>query len=248
METASEACRFLRGRADSRPEGLPRAGSNRDGILRRWTGRESKRKRSRAPPSPRPIEPRAIQRSRDASETLRRRAGKRTSVAAQRKAVGLDHEHADCGHEDMVWLPPSSMEVEQRPLARKSFCLKCGLVRNVGSDRARPIGFWTAAIIRIRESLEREHRRSPQAIAKLPAAQLRLILRQMIATPGFDDPYAMTRTAQVELVWRAIQKYRPDVPVAVVEDALLDAAPPKKKGKGTERRLRATALDGESRV
>lgn len=164
-------------------------------------------------------------------------------MVAQRKMVGVDHEHADCGHEDMVWLPPSSKEVEQRPLARKSFCLKCGLVRNVGSDRARPIGFWTAAIVRIRAALEREHRRSPGAIAKLPAAQVRLILRDMIATPGFDDPYAMTKTAQVELVWRAIRKYRPDVPVAIVEDALLESAPPKRKGRAAGRTVRVLTLE-----
>ena len=162
-------------------------------------------------------------------------------MAAQRKVVGLDHEHADCGHHEMLWLPPSSKEVEQRPLARKSFCLKCGLVRNVGSDRARPIGFWTAAVVRIREALEREHRRSPGAIAKLPAAQLRLILREMISTPGFDDPYAMTKTAQVELVLRAIHKYRPDVPKAIVEDAVLEAVPdPKRKSRGPRARPRAT--------
>ncbi len=146
-------------------------------------------------------------------------------MAEPKKRIGVDHEHVDCGHEEMVWLPPSSAEVEQRALLRKSFCLRCGLVRNVGSDRARPIGFWTSAVVRIRNALEREHRRSPGAIAKLPAAQVRLILREMIATPGFDDPYAMTRSAQVELVLAAIHKVRPDVPRAIVEDAV-EGEPP----------------------
>lgn len=152
-----------------------------------------------------------------------------------RKRVGVDHEHVDCGHEEMVWLPPSSAEVEQRPLVRKSFCLKCGLVRNVGSDRARPIGYWTSAIVRIRNALEREHRRSPGAIAKLPAAQVRLILRAMIATPGFDDPYAMTKSAQVELVLRAIHSVRPDVPRSIVEDAI-EGEPPKENAKRRAKR------------
>lgn len=156
-----------------------------------------------------------------------------------KKRVGLDHEHVDCGHEEMVWLPPSSAEVEQRPLVRKSFCLRCGLVRNVGSDRARPIGFWTSAVVRIRNALEREHKRSPHAIAKLPAAQVRLILREMIATPGFDDPYAMTKTAQVELVLRAIHKVRPDVPRAIVEDAV--------EGEGAKALERKSRAPGEKR-
>ena len=162
------------------------------------------------------------------------------------RPVGVDHEHVDCGHEEMVWLPPSSAEVEQRALRRKSFCLKCGLVRNVGSDRALPIGFWTGAVIRIRNTLEREHRRAPHAIAKLPAAQVRLILREMIATPGFDDPYAMTRTAQVELVTKAIHKVRPDVPRALIEDAV-DGEPPRPKkpgAKGPARGARPTARPG----
>jgi hypothetical protein len=143
-------------------------------------------------------------------------------MEAPRKRVGVDHDHLDCGHEEMVWLPPSSRQVEQRPLVKTSFCLRCGLVRNAGSDRARPLGYWTAAIVKIRESMEREHRRSPGAIAKIPAAQVRLMLREMIATPGFDDPYAMTKSAQVELVLRAIHKVRPDVPRALVEDAVAE--------------------------
>lgn len=169
-------------------------------------------------------------------------------MAQQGKRLGLDHEHLDCGHEEMVWLPPSSASVEQRPLVRKSFCLRCGLVRNVGSDRARPIGFWVQAIVRIREGLEREHRRSPQAIAKLPASQVRLILREMIKTPGFDDPYAMTKSAQVELVLRAIHGVRKDVPRALVEDAIdgegarvVERARGKKKKKQQQQQQRAAA-------
>ena len=155
-------------------------------------------------------------------------------MSAPPKRVGVDHEHVDCGHEEMVWLPPSSALVEQRPLVRKSFCLRCGLVRNVGSDRARPIGFWTSAIVRIRNALEREHKRAPHAIAKLPAAQVRLILKEMIATPGFDDPYALTKSAQVELVLKAIHKVRPDVPRAIVEDAV-EGEPPAPKRKADKR-------------
>lgn len=150
-------------------------------------------------------------------------------MAPARRAVGLDHEHADCGHEERVWLPPSSEEIEQQNLRLKPYCVKCGLVRNVGSDRARPVGYWTAAVVRIRERLEREHKRSGGAIAKLPAAQLRLILRNMIATPGFDDPYAMTRSAQVDLVLKAIHMVRPDVPRAIVEEAIEGADEPRAK-------------------
>jgi hypothetical protein len=141
-------------------------------------------------------------------------------MAAPKGHHGVDHEHVDCGHHEQVWLPPSSAAVEQRALVRKSFCLRCGLVRNVGSDRARPIGYWTAAVVAVRNTLEREHRRGPHAIAKLPVAQVRLILKEMLATPGFDDPYAMTKSAQVELVLRAVWKVRPDVPRVIVEDAL----------------------------
>ncbi len=156
-----------------------------------------------------------------------------------RKRPGVDHEHADCGHEEMVWLPPSSRAVEQRPLVRKSFCLRCGLVRNVGSDRARPIGYWVQVVIRIRNALEREHRRSPHAIAKLPAAQVRLILRDILSTPGFDDPYAMTKSAQVDLVLRAIHRIRPDVPRAIVEDALEEPERPLKAGGKSPRKRAA---------
>lgn len=141
-------------------------------------------------------------------------------MATPKVRHGVDHEHVDCGHHEQVWLPPSSASVEQRALVRKSFCLRCGLVRNVGSDRARPIGYWTAAVVGIRNALEREHKRSPHSIAKLPVAQVRLILKEMLSTPGFDDPYAMTKSAQVDLVLKALWKVRPDVPRVIVEDAL----------------------------
>jgi len=168
-------------------------------------------------------------------------APKAPPMAQARARPGVDHEHVDCGHDEQVWLPPSSVQVEQRALVRKSFCLRCGLVRNVGSDRAQPIGYWTGAVVRIRAALEREHKRSPHSIAKLPVAQVRLILKEMLATPGFDDPYAMTRTAQVELVLRAVWKIRPDVPRVIVEDAIDGDALDARARKGAKRRVKAGA-------
>ncbi|MGH7341480.1 MAG: hypothetical protein ACREKH_13400, partial [Candidatus Rokuibacteriota bacterium] len=73
---------------------------------------------------------------------------------------------------------------------------------------------------------------------------VRLILRAVLSTPGFDDPYAMTKSAQVDLVLRAIHSVRPDVPRAIVEDALEE---PERAAGGAKGRSKGRARAPSSR-
>lgn len=121
----------------------------------------------------------------------------------------------------MEWLPPSSPMVERVPIQHKPYCSKCGIVKNIGSDRARKIGFFATALGRLKGRIEKEHDRSTYSIAKVTEAQVRLVIKRLEAIEGFDDPYAMTFHAQLELFEEAVRSVRPDVPVAVLEEILV---------------------------
>jgi len=131
-----------------------------------------------------------------------------------------EHKHEDCPYTEMEWLPPSSPKVERVPVQHKPFCEHCGLVKNIGSDRARKLGFYATALGRLRAMIDREHGRSVFSIAKLPETQVHLIIKRLEGVEGFDDPYAMTFTAQLDIFEEAVRGVRPDMPRAVLEDVL----------------------------
>jgi hypothetical protein len=120
----------------------------------------------------------------------------------------------------MEWLPPSSPEVERVPVQHKPFCKECGIIKNIGSDRARKLGYFATALGRLKNRIDKEHDRSVFSIAKLTEAQVRFMIKRLEAVEGFDDPYSMTFRAQLELFERSVKSVRPDVPVAVLEEIL----------------------------
>ena len=130
------------------------------------------------------------------------------------------HKHEDCAYSQMEWLPPSSPMVERVPVQHKPFCKDCGVVKNIGSDRARKLGYFATALGRLKTRIDKEHDRSTYSIAKVTEAQVRIIIKRLEAIEGFDDPYSMTFRAQMELFERAVRSIRPDVPVAVLEEII----------------------------
>jgi hypothetical protein len=110
--------------------------------------------------------------------------------------------------------------VERVPIQHKPFCKECGVVKNIGSDRARKLGYFATALGRLKSRIDKEHDRSVYSIAKITEAQVRFIIKRLEDIPGFDDPYAMTFRAQQDLFERAVRFTRPDVPVAVLEEIL----------------------------
>ncbi len=118
----------------------------------------------------------------------------------------------------MEWLPPSSPTVERVPVQHKPYCQQCGLVKNIGSDRARKLGYFATALGRLKARIDHEHDRSVFSIAKITQAQVRLMIKRLEAVEGFDDPYGMTFTAQLGLFEAAVRSVRPDVPRAVLEE------------------------------
>jgi hypothetical protein len=111
--------------------------------------------------------------------------------------------------------------VERVPIQHKPYCSKCGIVKNIGSDRARKLGFFATALGRLKNRIDKEHDRSTYSIAKISEAQVRLVIKSLESVEAFDDPYAMTFHAQLELFEAAVKYVRPDVPVAVLEEILV---------------------------
>ncbi len=131
------------------------------------------------------------------------------------------HKHEDCPYAEMEWLPPSSPMVERVPIQHKPFCKECGIVKNIGSDRARKLGYFATALGRLKSRIDKEHDRSVHSITKITEAQVRIMIKSLESVEGFDDPYSMTFHAQLVLFERAVRSIRPDVPVAVLEEIIV---------------------------
>ena len=105
-------------------------------------------------------------------------------------------EHKDCGNIDKIWLP---FMVKQAPQGLRShpFCVNCGMVRNVGSDRARRTGYYLNILSRMEQSL------------KTPGAKvrMRLVAKELEASDDFDDTYSMSGYAQERIFTDIVKKY-----------------------------------------
>ncbi|HEY9204663.1 MAG TPA: hypothetical protein VIO58_01985 [Candidatus Methanoperedens sp.] len=105
-------------------------------------------------------------------------------------------EHLDCGNTEKVWLP---YMVREHPKGLKShpFCTRCGMVKNIGSDRAIGRGYFINAISRMEKHL------------KIPGSsvRMRLAVKDLEKIDDFDDEYSMTRCAQENIFIQIIKKY-----------------------------------------
>ncbi|MBC8521971.1 MAG: hypothetical protein H8D26_08315 [Methanomicrobia archaeon] len=101
-----------------------------------------------------------------------------------------DCKHESCGVAEKVWLP-YECEGRSRGLKPHSYCIRCGVVKNISDDKAKPIGYYT------------------NMLAKMPMitkVQMRLIVKEL-ENLDFDDAYFMTRTEQERIFSSVVQKY-----------------------------------------
>ncbi|VVB85548.1 Uncharacterised protein [uncultured archaeon] len=105
-------------------------------------------------------------------------------------------EHIDCGHLEKVWLPYA---VREQAYGMKShpFCLKCGIVKNIGPDRATGRGYFINVISRIEKHL------------KIPGSsvRMRLIAKDLEKVEDFDDKYSMSKYSQEKIFINLVKKY-----------------------------------------
>ncbi len=117
---------------------------------------------------------------------------------------------SDCEHECSCadWLPILK-EKEESTLAPHPYCNNCGLVRNIGPDRAKKTGYFTDILSELERYLRHEH--SKGARCKLTEAQKRLISNEMEEDELFNDRFGNLASSQKERFVEIVLKYRPDL-------------------------------------
>jgi len=114
-------------------------------------------------------------------------------------------EHVSAGSR---WLPILKKKKKDL-LAPHPHCACCGLVRNIGPDRAKKKGYYVEALSELKRSLEHEHNRGGRH--KLTEAQTRLITKEMEEDELFSDTYGNLFSAQAERFVEIVKKIRPDL-------------------------------------
>jgi len=100
-----------------------------------------------------------------------------------------DYKHECCGTAEKVWLP-YELEGRSSGLKPHSYCILCGVVRNISADRAKPMGYYMNILARL-------------GITKV---QIRLIAKELERV-DFDDAYFMTRSEQKEVFISVVKKH-----------------------------------------
>ena len=103
--------------------------------------------------------------------------------------------HESCGNADKVWLP-FEMNGLNKGLKLHPYCVRCGIVKNISSDRARRIGYYVNTLARLG--------RRTGGITKV---QMRLIVKELEGSDGFEDSYSMTGHTQKDIFINAVKKY-----------------------------------------
>jgi len=120
----------------------------------------------------------------------------------------LKCDHVDCGNTEKVWLP---YIIREHPIVLKShpYCIHCGMVKNIGPDRAVGIGYFINALSRMEKYF------------KLPGSsvRMRLIVKELQNIEDFEDDYSMSKYSQEKIIINIIKKYY-DIPDRIIQQFL----------------------------
>lgn len=127
------------------------------------------------------------------------------------------YENMECFHEsyDHDWLPLYKKRRSESVLAPHPYCYKCGVVRNVGPDRAKKVGYYVEVLSEVKRYLKNEHDKGGKH--KLTEAQKRLMVKEMQKDEVFHDLYGNLASAQEDRFVEILQKYRPDLKRCEIE-------------------------------
>lgn len=99
-------------------------------------------------------------------------------------------DHKLCGNIQKVWLP-YELRGHMKGLKLHPYCLKCGAVMNISSDRAKPLGYFMNILSRLR----------------ITKVQTRLIAKDMEEIGDFDDVFSISSFLQEQIFIKIIKKY-----------------------------------------
>ena len=101
--------------------------------------------------------------------------------------------HRNCGNSEKVWLM-HTYGGKDCGLKPHPYCVECGLVKNLSSDKPRKIGFYINIVAALGERL------------KNSKAQMRLVSMELHDS-GLDDSYGLDRYQQEVLFTQIVRKY-----------------------------------------
>ncbi|MFP4000841.1 MAG: hypothetical protein ACLFSM_04460 [Thermoplasmata archaeon] len=115
-----------------------------------------------------------------------------------------------CAHKstDDDWLPLLQKDLELT-LSLHPYCEDCGLVRNIGPDRPRKLGYYVDKLSELERYLEKEASKGDKS--KLTEVHKRLIVKEMEDEEVFTDLYGVLATTQEKKFVNIVKKYRPDL-------------------------------------
>lgn len=99
-------------------------------------------------------------------------------------------DHKTCGNTQKVWLP-YELRGQAKGLKSHPYCLRCGAIKNISSDRARPPGYYMNIL-------------SHLGITKV---QTRLIAKEMEDLGDFDDAFSISSFLQEQIFIKIVKKY-----------------------------------------
>lgn len=105
-------------------------------------------------------------------------------------------DHIDCGNTEKVWLPHIIRE-QTTGLKSHPFCIRCGIVKNIGSDRAKGMGYFINVISLIEKYLKKSG----------SSVRMRLVVKELEKIDDFEDAYSMSKYAQEKVFTGIIKKY-----------------------------------------
>ena len=116
-----------------------------------------------------------------------------------------EHEHKVSGSKEKVWLP-YYFEGRERGLKPHPYCVECGLIKNLSSDRLHSNGFF----MNVLAELGMRH--------KIAQVQIRLICFEM-EKQMLDDQFGLDRQQQEKLFVDIVTRIL-NVPARVVSELL----------------------------
>ncbi len=99
-------------------------------------------------------------------------------------------DHKTCGNIQKVWLP-YEFRGHFKGLKSHPYCLNCGAIKNISSDRAKPLGYFM------------------NILSHLPVTkvQTRLIAKDMEDFKDFEDGFSVSSFLQEQIFIGIVKKY-----------------------------------------
>lgn len=105
-------------------------------------------------------------------------------------------DHIECASIEKVWLPHILRE-QPKGLKRHPFCIRCGMIKNIGHDKARGKGYFINVISKIEKYLN------------IPGStvRIRLVVKELDKIEDFCDSFSMSKYNQEKVFISIIKKY-----------------------------------------